>query len=191
MAGIVEGGDGRGIGGDAEVMGPVVLDEEGAVVAHDASTCSRGGRPLRPGGIRIVRLRVEQPRAGLVEGAGQVLGVRAVGTAGHRNNPDTGLRRGPDRPPVRRGFHQQRLPGRPTSARNTELSPLWLPGSTITSRGVGGATPAGVAARSSCANQDCSSGRPAAGGRDRAASPRAARVRAARTSRSGRSSRSG
>ena len=79
----------------------------------------------------------------------------------------------------------------PTRARKMELSPLWLPGSTMTSLGVGGVTPTGPAAPSSCANQDCSSGSPATGGRDSAVSPRAARVRAERTRRSGSSSRSG
>nr|WP_242471969.1 hypothetical protein [Blastococcus sp. TML/C7B] len=79
----------------------------------------------------------------------------------------------------------------PASARNAALSPLWLPGSTITSRGVGGGTSAGVTARSSPANHDCSSGRPAAGGRESAASLRAARTSADRTSRSGSSSWSG
>ena len=79
----------------------------------------------------------------------------------------------------------------PTSARKMELSPLWLPGSTMTSFGVGGVMPTGVADPSSWANHCCSSGMPAAGGLDRAASPRAARARAERTSRSGSSSRSG
>ena len=37
----------------------------------------------------------------------------------------------------------------PARARNTELSPLWVPGTTITSWGAGGLTPAGVAAPSS------------------------------------------
>ena len=55
-----------------------------------------------------------------------------------------------------------------------ELSPLWLPGRTTTSLGVGGVTPTGLAAAELWANQDCSSGSPATGGRDSAVSLRAA-----------------
>ena len=74
-------------------------------------TCSpRSGRPLRAGGVGVVRLRVEQPRAGLVEGPGQLLRVRAVGAARHRDDADAGLRRRQDRAPVGRRLHQQRLP---------------------------------------------------------------------------------
>ncbi len=79
----------------------------------------------------------------------------------------------------------------PTSARKIELRPLWLPDRISTSRADAGVTPAGVKPASSAANQDCSSGIPATGEREMAASVRAARVMAARTRRSGSSSRSG
>ena len=61
----------------------------------------------------------------------------------------------------------------------------------MTSLGEGGVTPTGLAAPSSWANHDWSSGSPATGGLDSVVSPRTARVRADRTSRSGSSSRSG
>lgn len=79
----------------------------------------------------------------------------------------------------------------PTSARNAELSPLWLPGNTTTSRGPGADLPAGTASASSCANQACRSGRPVTAERLNAASLRAALVSAARTNRCGSSSRAG
>ena len=149
-------------------------------------TCSaRSVGPLRPGGVGVVRLRVEHPGAGLVERAGQLVRGRdrrgrwAPGRCGPRPARRPGWR------PSTSGTPSAAAARLPTRARKMELSPLWLPGSTMTSLGVGGVTPSGLAAPSSCANQDCSSGRPATGGRDRAVSPRAARVRAERTRRSG------
>ncbi len=95
VPGVVVRREGSWRRGDAEVVRPVVLDQEGAVLADDLEDpLGAFGRPLGAGGVGVGRLRVEQPRAGLVERSRQLVRVRAVGA---RRAP---ARRG--RPPARR-----------------------------------------------------------------------------------------
>ena len=112
MAGVVACGDWGGRGGDAEVVRPVVLNEEGAVLTNDVEDLPCAfGRPLSAGGVGVGRLSVEQACAGLVEGSSQLVGVRPVGAGRDGNDADPGLRGGGDGSPVRGGFQEQRLPG--------------------------------------------------------------------------------
>lgn len=76
MPTVVARGDRVQLGGDGEVMGPVVLDQERAVGADDVEHLpAQVRRPLRAGRVGEGGLGVERPGPGLLERAGQVLGV--------------------------------------------------------------------------------------------------------------------
>lgn len=101
MSVIVSGRYRGGVGGDAEVVGPVVLDEEGAVGPDDIEDfrCGRS-RPLGSGRVRVVRLGVERPGSGFLERAGDVLRVGTRGSGYDRDEADACLCCGEDRSPV-------------------------------------------------------------------------------------------
>ena len=111
MTGVVLGRDRARVGVDAEVVGPVVLDEERAVV-H----APRRARP-RPGpattalrsGWRSSAARRTPVRRSRASARVELVRVGSVGAAGHRDQPHPGLVRGEDGPPVRRRLHEQRL----------------------------------------------------------------------------------
>jgi hypothetical protein len=85
-------------------------------------------------------LRVERSRAGLAERSIEPFGVGTVGVTRDRDQADAGLVRREDGAPVRRVLDEQGL-ARLRSARKTDVSALWLPGTMTVSLRV---VPAGV-----------------------------------------------
>src|SRR5687767_16003951 len=76
MARIVVRGQGLWGGVDAEIMRPVVLQKERAVLTHHVQNLfAAPGVPLRSGGICIAWLGIEHPCPGLPEGAGQLVQI--------------------------------------------------------------------------------------------------------------------
>ena len=78
---------------DAEIMGPVVLDQEYAVPLHDIQhSLAQLRGPMRAGGVGEMRLCVERSSSRLRQCAIEVLGVRPMRAAGDRDETDTNLR---------------------------------------------------------------------------------------------------
>lgn len=79
MTAIVTGRDRGRVRSDAEVVRPVVFDEERAVLAHDLEHgIAQLGRPLAAGRIDEVRLCLERARPSLPESAVEVVRIRAI-----------------------------------------------------------------------------------------------------------------
>ena len=157
--------NGRGIGGDAEVVRPVVLHEERAVARAPPPGPARAPRPTiarrwgwRSWAGRRTAARRSRQRPGPAPPGPGPPGRWAPGRPARRPARPPGWR------PSRSGDSISSGCPRPTSARKMELSPLWLPGSTTTSLGVRRRrSRPGSTCPVRAANQDCSSGRPGGG----------------------------
>jgi hypothetical protein len=152
MTGLVVARERPGGGVYAEVVGPVILDQERTVVAHDLEHGPRASqRPLGSGGVGVLRFHVRRapvsrrarsswsgsgPSASLVTGTGRTPAWCAARIA----------------PQYVGDSSSSGCPGA-SKARKVEVRALWLPGTITTFVAVGADRPAGVSPPTSLANQ--------------------------------------